>query len=117
MFEWWNEVIGDASRLVRSEFSKFFTDDAVMVINREVRATGIDEIVERFLSVHHKVDYVEICLPVEKVFSDGDNVFTSHVIKSRADDEYSEEYVTGYAELKSNKISLIKFVSLPIPNQ
>ena len=114
MFEWWNEVIRDNSRIVRPEFSKFFTDDVIMVINREVRATGIDEIIERFLSVHHNVDYVEICLPVEKEFSSGNNIFTSHLIKSRTSYAFNEEHVVGYAEIKDDKIALINFLSMPI---
>ena len=114
MFEWWNEIIGDNSRIVRSEFSKFFTDDAVMVINREVRASGIDEIIERFLSVHHSVDYVEICLPVEKEFSSANNIFTSHLVKSRVGNDFNEEHVVGYAETKDDKIAIINFLSLPI---
>ena len=114
MFEWWNEIIEDNSRIVRSEFSKFFTDDAVMVINREVRATGIDEIVERFLSVHHNVDYVEICLPVEKEFSSANNIFTSHLVKSRTSNNFNEEHVVGYAEIIGCKIALINFLSMPV---
>lgn len=116
MFVWWNAAYKDKNGFTPEAFAEHFTEDGAIVINGEERARGPQNLAERFRSIQARTEVVDMIVPfeVEFVSADGSKIFTSHIIKSRADGKDGLSRVMGYAVIENGKIKLVDFVSVDV---
>lgn len=118
MFVWWNEAYTQKDGFTTESFSRYFTADAVMVINGSERCKGVEDLARHFRVIQANTEMVVIDLPFIDEFSsaNGDRIFTHHFVRAREHGKpVSRERVMGYASIRDGKISLINFVSVPDP--
>ena len=115
MFEWWNEAYQDPEGFTPEAFARYYTEDAVMLINGNLRGVGPVALARHFRNIQAATEEVEIILPFDQGFSDGDRTFTSHLVRSRREGEERWERVVGYALITDGRIALINFVGTPAP--
>ena len=115
MFAWWNDAITKPEGFTIEAFSQHFTDDAAIIVNNEVLVRGISNMVPHFRKIQENTDSVEIVLPFEEEFREGNRIFTYHRIKAVESGKSRESHVMGYAVIRSGKIELVNFVSYTNP--
>ncbi len=117
MFVWWNAAYKQPDGFTVESFSRYFTPDAVLRVNGVDRCKGLAEWASHFRDIQAHTEAVEIELPFIDEFesANGRQIFTHHLVKAREHGKDSVDRVMGYATVKSGKISLINFVSVPEP--
>ena len=117
MFSWWNETMNGPNAFTEEGFRKYYTEDAVIFINRRVTVRGIKPLVSHFNKIQEATDWVEIILPFEVEFlsASGDRIFTYHLIQASADGEKRTTHVMGYAQIEQGKISVVDFLRIDAP--
>lgn len=115
MFVWWNAAYKQKDGFTAEAFSKYFTPDAVLRVNGKDRSVGVEELASHFRDIQKRTESVVIELPFLDEFASpsGDKIFTHHFVSARENGKPSRERVMGYAAIRSGKISLINFVSVP----
>lgn len=115
MFDWWNAAYKDKDGFTKAAFERYFTPDAVMIINGRESARGTDVLASHFRGIQQRTQAVAIELPFIDTFqsADGKRIFTYHVVTSMADGEAGRDLVMGYADVRDGRISVINFVSAP----
>jgi ketosteroid isomerase-like protein len=115
MFLWWNAAYKDPEGFTAEAFGRYFTPDAVMRINGSDRSKGLADLAQHFRAIQATTQMVVIDLPFIDEFTSarGDQIFTHHFVRARADGKDSRERVMGYATIRDGKISLLNFVSVP----
>ncbi|WP_417450310.1 hypothetical protein [Kordiimonas sp.] len=112
MFNWWNEAFKIEGSFTPEAFGKHFTDDAVMIIDGSVRATGLKELSRNFNRIQGSVESVIIKMPPIESFRQGDRIFTYHKELVHHQGQDSTGYVMGYVVVRDGKISKINFVNM-----
>lgn len=112
MFNWWNDAFKVEGSYTPEAFGKYFTDDAVMVIDGSVRATGLNELSRNFNRIQGSVDSVIIKMPPIESFRQGNRIFTYHKELVHHEGQDSTGYVMGYVIVTDGKISKIDFVNM-----
>lgn len=117
MFVWWNGAIKDPNGFTREAFGRYFTEDGAIMINGKVAVKGLDDLVTHFRDIQSRVEYVEIVVPFEEEFvsASGDQIFTYHFIKSRAEGRDGLMHAMGYADIRDGKIALVHLVRAEEP--
>lgn len=115
MFAWWNGAIKREDGFTKEGFARYFTDDAAIVVNNRLRVRGVEAMVEHFRRIQARTDAVEIVLPFEEGFREGDKIFTYHLIRAREDGKESLSHVMGYAVVEGGKLALVNFLSYAEP--
>lgn len=112
MFTWWNKAYKMAGSYTPEAFGKYFTKDAVMIIDGSVRAAGLDQFSRNFNRIQGSVDSVTIQMPPIESFQEGDRIFTYHreLVHDKGQDGVG--YVMGYAVVRDGKIARIDFVNM-----
>jgi hypothetical protein len=114
MFTWWNEAMKTPGALTEKAFSRYFTPDGALVIDgTEVMRTPAGW-ASRFQKIQAATDAVEIVLPFRYVFQKGDQIYTYHVIRSRAAGKLSCMLAAGHADLRDGLISKVTLVRAEI---
>ncbi len=112
MFNWWNGAYKVPGAYTADAFSKYFTPDAVMIIDGSERARGYEGLAENFNRIQSSVDSVEIVMPPIESFSTADRIFTFHRELATIEGKETVGYVMGYAEIQDNKIFRINFINM-----
>lgn len=112
MFHWWNEAYPVKGSYSPEAFSRFFTDDAVMIIDGVAKAEGLDGLSRNFNAIQNSVDHVEMVMPPIETFSSGDRIFTYHKELVRHNGKDSVAYIMGYAVTRGDKIAKIDFINM-----
>ncbi len=111
MFAWWNEAIKRDDGFTEDAFRRYFTDHAAIIVNDVVLVRGPGPMVEHFRRIQERTESVEIVLPFEEGFREGDKIFTYHLIRARENGVDRLSHVMGYAIVEDGKLALVNFVS------
>jgi hypothetical protein len=115
MFAWWNEAIKLPGEFTEEGFARFFTEDAAIVVNDSEIVRGITNMVEHFRGIQENTDYVEIILPFEEGFREGNKIFTYHLIRASENGAERLSHIMGYAVIEDGKIALVNFLNYSEP--
>ena len=120
MFIWWNGAMKTPRAFTEKAFSNYFTSDAALVVDgTEVMRTPAGW-AERFQNIQAATDAVEIVVPFRYVFQKGDQIYTYHIIRSRAQGKVSCMLAAGHADLLDgliNKVTLVRTEIDPASDQ
>lgn len=114
MFIWWNGAMKTPGALTEQAFAKFFTADAPLVIDGKEVMRGPAGWADRFQKIQAATDAVEIVVPFRHVFQAGGQIYTYHIIRSRAQGRVSCMLAAGHADLKGGMISKVTLVRAEI---
>jgi len=110
MFEWWNVAFKSSTGFTEAAFAKYFTADAVLIIDGVEQARGLPAWVQHFRKIQASGASVEIVLPFRQVFKQGDKIYTYHVIRSLRNGTPGCTLAAGHALLQQGKISEVSLV-------
>ncbi len=113
MFRWWNDAYNEDDGFTAENFARYYTEDAVMLINGNRRGTGPAELAAHFRNIKANSEEVEIMLPFLESFNSGDRTFTAHYVRSIRGGPEQWEHIMGYAVIRDGRIALINFVGVP----
>ncbi|MGH8168493.1 MAG: hypothetical protein ACREQ1_14730 [Woeseiaceae bacterium] len=111
MFAWWNDAIKNEDGFTREAFGRYFTEDARIIVNDVMLVQGLEPMAEHFRGIQQRTESVEIVLPFEEGFREGDRIFTYHLIRARENGVDRLSHVMGYAIVEDGKLALINFLS------
>ncbi len=114
MFTWWNEAMKTPSAFTPEAFAVYFTDDAPLFIDGIETMRGPTGWAERFQMIQGATDAVEIVLPFRYSFQKDDNIYTYHIIRSRAQGKAACMLAAGHAVLRDDKIASVRLVRTEI---
>lgn len=114
MFAWWDNAFAKPDGYTPDAFRKYFTEDAVLMIDGKVVARGVDEWAAHFQKIQAAGGSVEIVLPFRETFRAGDKIFTYHMIRSVRDGVLSCQLAAGYAMVRDGKLALVSLVRAPV---
>jgi hypothetical protein len=114
MFEWWNAALKHANGFTVESFSRYWDDDASLVINGKESTRGIAALTEHFKQIQARGGEIEIVVPFLEVFQSGDRIFTHHIIRTRRDGKVGCMLVSGWARMKNNKILALDLVRVEL---
>ena len=113
MFRWWNEAyLADA--FTPEAFSDHFTDDAVLLVNGEVRARGVDALAAHFQAIQAATQDVRIELPVDESFVSGENIFGHYRCRAVSADITITEEVMASVKTRNGRITFFNALSRTI---
>lgn len=114
MFAWWNEAYLLPDAFTEAAFARYFTRDAELLVNGELRARGLSGLVSRFCDVKKLTDHVRIELPFIDSFAsaDGRRLYTRHLAHAVIRGKAETELISGWAELRGGLIRRLDFVSI-----
>lgn len=114
MFAWWNDAYLLPDAFTEAAFARYFTRDAELIVNGELRARGLAGLVSRFCDVKRLTDHVRIELPFMDSFAsaDGRKMYTRHRAHATIRGKTETELISGWAELRGGLIRRIDFVSV-----
>lgn len=114
MFVWWNEAYRLPDAFTEAGFARYFTGDAELIVNGEMRAQGLAGLASRFRDVRRLTDSVRIELPFIDSFTsaDGSRLYTRHRAHAVVRGKAETELISGWAELRGELIRRIDFVSV-----
>jgi hypothetical protein len=110
MFEWWDGAFKSPEGFTEAAFAKYFTADAVLIIDGVEQARGLPAWVAHFRKIQASGAAVEIVLPFRQMFKQGDKIYTYHVIRSVRNGTPGCTLAAGHAFLKKGKISEVNLV-------
>lgn len=96
-------------------FSVYFTKDAPLIIDGIEVMQGPAGWAERFFQMIRQItDKVEIVLPFRHSFQKDDQIYTYHIIRSRAQGKVSCMLAADHANLAADKIGSVTLVRAEI---
>ena len=110
MFRWWNEAYR-MDAFTEEAFAEHFSQDAVMVINGDVRARGLDELAAHFQRVKASTQSVEIELPMDESFTSQDKIFGHYRARARVDGVDTLEDTMASVGTANGRISFFNAIS------
>lgn len=114
MFAWWNEAMADPVRLTAAEFARFYTGDARLIVNGNLRAIGPEALAAHYRGVAERLDEVAMALPVEAAFATPNRAFVHCRTRVVANGVHATEEAMAYATLEEGRIGLLRVVSLSV---
>ncbi len=114
MFTWWNAAFLTQGAYTPDAFRKYFTEDAVLIIDGAVSTKGVDGWAQHFQRIQSGDGNVEIVLPFRKVAKVGNTIYTYHIIRNIKSGVRGCLLAAGYATVVDNKISEVVLVRSPI---
>ena len=114
MFTWWNQAMKTPGAFTEAAFAKFFTADAPLVIDGAEVMHGPPGWAKRFQAIQAATDAVETVVPFRYGFQHGDQIYTYHIIRSRAQGKVSCMLAAGHADLRDGLISKVTLVRTEI---
>ncbi len=115
MFAWWNATIKVPGGFTEEGFARFFTEDAAIIVNNKESVRGVKNMVPHFQRIQEETESVEIVLPFEEGFREGNKIFTHHLIRSSENGVDSLSHIMGYAVIEDGKIALVNFLNYSEP--
>lgn len=107
MFGWWNEVINSEEPLTADQFRRYFTEDAVILVNNQEQVRGVENMPAHFLPIRERPGTIEVELPFREEFQSGNRIFTYHLIRSTQGEVVNISYNMGYAIIEGDRIASI----------
>jgi ketosteroid isomerase-like protein len=107
MFRWWNEIINTEEPLTAEQFRRYFTEDAVILVNNLEQVRGVEHMPAHFQAIRERPGSIEVELPFREEFQSGDRIFTYHAIRSTQDGVVNTTYNMGYAILEGDRIASV----------
>jgi ketosteroid isomerase-like protein len=95
-------------------FSRFFTDDAVLLIDGAVRARGPAELARHFSDIKAASNAVTLYPPEDSLVS-GDRVFVNYRVTSKAGGKKEAHDVMAAARVAYGRITFFKAISRVCP--
>jgi len=115
MFAWWNATIKVPGGFTEEGFARFFTEDAAIIVNNKESVRGVKNMVPHFQRIQEETESVEIVLPFEEGFREGNKIFTHHLIRSSENGVDRLSHLMGYAVIEDGKIALVNFLNYSEP--
>lgn len=110
MFEWWNSAFADPAGFTPEAFGQHYTDDGELVVNGQLRGTGLEALARHYRGLQAKFDSIRMELPVIDHFATADRAFVQCVTRATEGDETIREEAMAVATLVSGKIALLKVI-------
>lgn len=107
MFGWWNGIINSDEPLTADKFRRWFTEDAVILVNNREQVRGVEQMPAHFQVIRERPGTIEVELPFREEFQSGNRIFTYHLIRSIGDEGEKISYNMGYAILEGDRIATI----------
>ena len=117
MFTWWNAAFKVPGSYTPEAFSRYFTPDAVLMLDGRVSVRGVEGWATHFQQIQSHGGSVEIIIPFKEEFQVGDKIYTYHMIKAVRNGVTSCELAAGHAVIRDGKIALVNLVRAPIDRQ
>lgn len=112
MFQWWNEAIRDPNGFTPEAFARFYTEDAQLIVNGNLRGTGLEALARHYRRVQEIAPTAQMVLPVEEEFTAPDRAFV-HVFELVAEgDEETRRECMAYAVVEGGKMKLLRVVGI-----
>ncbi|MDH7640000.1 nuclear transport factor 2 family protein [Sphingomonas oryzagri] len=108
MFAWWNRAYAD-NAFTEAGFARFFTDDAVFLIDGIVRARGPAGLLAYFQRIRDHSDAVVLHAP-EDSFVSGDRVFVHYRTSVRAGGTAEEHDIMAAVRVAFGRIAFFKAI-------
>lgn len=115
MFAWWNGAMASKEGPTAAGFRQYFTEDGAIIINGQERVRGIDALVKHFQRIKQKTEFIEVKVPFDKEFRDGNNIFTSHEINAVRGGRSTRDIAMGYAVVRDGKLAVVSLVRHTLP--
>ncbi|MDA5193958.1 nuclear transport factor 2 family protein [Govanella unica] len=111
MFRWWNEAYTDPNGFTPEAFSRFYTDDAELIVNGNSRGKGLQALSAHYQRIQAAVPLAQMVLPVDDDFATTDRAFVHcHEQAKRADGTEKLSECFAYAEVRDGKMSVLRVV-------
>lgn len=114
MFDWWNGAMRCNDGLTAEAFAQFYTEDAQLVVNGQVRSRNLAEMAVHYQGVRSRCDAVEMLLPVEEAFACGDRAFVHCRTRAVIGGRTAAEEAMAYAVVRDGRMALLRVVSLSV---
>jgi hypothetical protein len=111
MFSWWNMAARPDGGFTPEGFARFFAPDAVLIVNGDTRAKGLDGLARHFERIRTSLDAVSIRLPLEHAFSAGDDSFVHYRVDAVAAGVPASEEAMGYLRVAAGRIAIMNVLS------
>lgn len=111
-FTWWNEAMANPAELTEDNFKRFFTDDACILVNNNLRASCPAEMVPHYKAIAARCETVAMVLPVEHEIASPSLAFVHCFTHVKEDGKEFDEEAMACAELREGKIS--RFLVAPM---
>lgn len=113
MFRWWNVAFGDPEGFTEAAFSRYFSDDAILIANGAFRGQGLTELTKHYRAIQAAVPAVEMVLPVEDAFATPDRAFVHcrEIVRSEGGEEAFE--CMAYATVSAGKMTALRVIGRP----
>lgn len=111
MFEWWNDVMAGSDPLQSEDFLRFFTADARLVVNGNVRSTNIADMVGHYTRIRRHCQEIRMILPVAHSFSTAEFAFVHCHTAGHSLDGPIDEEAMAYATLDGGRMARLQVVS------
>lgn len=111
MFEWWNDVMAGNDPLQSGDFLRFFTADARLVVNGNVRSTNIADMVGHYTRIRSNCQEIRMVLPVAHAFSTAEFAFVHCHTAGHSLDGPIDEEAMAYAIVDGGRIARLQVVS------
>jgi len=113
MFQWWNDAIRDPNGFTPEAFARFYTEDAQLIVNSNLRGTGHEALAAHFQRVQEIAPTAQMVLPVAEEFTTPDRAFV-HVFE-RVEDEAGKEMrreCMAYAVVEGGRMKLLRVIGI-----
>ena len=107
MFTWWNAIMRSDEELKTEDFARYYTDDAVIVLNGKERVRGVAMMPDFFKANRDRTEFIEIVLPFKEKFMAGEKIFTYHTIRAVRNGVEELSHNMGYAVIENGKIASV----------
>ncbi len=111
MFEWWNSVFRAGESFTAAGFAAFFTEDARLIVNGELRASGLAALAAHFEKIRLSLDTASIGVPLEYGFAAGEDAFVHYRVDCTIGGAPESEEAMGYVHLSDGRIAIMKLLS------
>jgi ketosteroid isomerase-like protein len=108
MMDWWNRAYSEHA-LDEAGFGRFFTEDAVFLVDDAVRARGLAGLAEYFGAIRANSDNV-VLHPPEDSFATGDRIFVHYRVTGEANGVHEAHEVMATARVSYGKIAFFKAI-------
>jgi hypothetical protein len=107
MFSWWNDIMSSERELTTEDFARYYTNDAVIVLNGIERVRGVAMMPAFFKANRDRTEFIEIVLPFKEKFIAEDKIFTYHTIRAIRNGVEELSHNMGYAIIENGKIASV----------
>ncbi|MBT0670757.1 hypothetical protein HT136_20525 [Novosphingobium profundi] len=111
-FTWWNEAMANPDQLTEENFARFFTSDARIYVNNNLRASCPAEMVPHYAAIAARCEAVAMVLPVEHELASETLAFVHCFTRVTEKGVTRDDEAMACAELRAGKIA--RFLVAPM---